>query len=188
MSSMVYPNESLPSNEDPSALPVGAIIPHPYLNPNPNVAYAAAAAAAAAVSSSSPASTVPSYPHYYGHAQPMFNVPSTVGFYPSTINPSHGHPGDFNNSSPSVASSSSSMESGRKTTLRKRQLEKNKTTNKRKLVEERDVFLSFALNVGFSSFSFRTTTKISKEMSMPMIRMMMKRINVIHAVLNRWEI
>lgn len=140
MSSMVYPTDGLSNVEDPSGVPVGTIIPHPYLNSNPNVAYAAAAAAAAAAASSgSPSSNVGQYPHYYGHSQQLFNVPQNSGFYPPTMNPNHGHPTDFNTSSPSVASSSSSIDSARKPTNRKRNADKQsstttKSTSKRKLV------------------------------------------------------
>jgi len=145
MSSMVYPTDGLSNAEDPSGVPVGTIIPHPYLNSNPNVAYAAAAAAAAAAASSgSPSSNVGQYPHYYGHSQQLFNVPQNSGFYPPTMNPSHGHPTDFNTSSPSVASSSSSIDSARKPTNRKRNADKQsstttKSTSKRKLNNDDDL-------------------------------------------------
>jgi hypothetical protein len=144
MSSIIYGNEGLPSTDDPST---ATILPHPYLNSNSNAAYATAAAAVAAVSSGSPSAIVGSYPHYYGHGLPsqqLFNMPQTTGFYQSALNP-HGHQADFSTSSPSVASSSSSIESARKPAgNRKRNLPQSdklhnttgsiKTSSKRKLV------------------------------------------------------
>jgi hypothetical protein len=139
MSSVNYGNEGgLPSNDE-TTNPSGAVIQHPYINPN---AYAAAAVAVAASSSS----TVGQYPHYYAHPLPpqqLLHVQQTPGFYPTTALNHHQHHADFSNSSPSVASSSSSIESARKTTNRKRNMttEKlpgaiapTKTTAKRKLV------------------------------------------------------
>lgn len=144
MSSMIYVNDGVPSTDD---LTAGAIIPNPYLNSNPNATYAAAAVAAAA-SSGSPSSAVGPYQHYYGHALPpqqLFNVPQTSGFYPNTLNP-HGHHGDFSTSSPSVASSSSSIESARKSSGRKRAMPNadkvpgsSKANSKRKLPTEDDL-------------------------------------------------
>lgn len=123
MSSVNYGNEIITSNDE-TANPSGAIIQHPYLNPNANVAYAAAAVAAAAASS---ASTVGPYQTYYDHGLPqtqqLLHVQPTTGFYPptaTTVLNHHPHHTDFNNSSPSVASSSSSIESSRKPTNRKR--------------------------------------------------------------------
>ncbi|CAF5186035.1 unnamed protein product [Rotaria magnacalcarata] len=117
MSSVNYGNEVITSNDE-TTNPSGAIIQHPYLNPNVNVAYAAAAAVA------SSASSIGSYQNYYDHALPtqqLLHVPPAAGFYPAaTTVLNHPHHTDFNNSSPSVASSSSSIESARKTTNRKR--------------------------------------------------------------------
>jgi hypothetical protein len=120
MSSIVYGNEGVPSNDEITNSS-GAIIQHPYLNSNANVPYPAAAVTAAAVSSSS---TVGQYQHYYGHALPpqqLLHAQQTAGFYPpiSALN-HHQHHADFSTSSPSVASSSSSIESSRKTAHRKR--------------------------------------------------------------------
>jgi len=145
MSSVSYGNEGIPSNDE-TTNSSGAIIQHPYLNPN------AYAAVAAAVSSSS---TVGQYQHYYGHPlppQPLIHVQQTAGFYPSTTGLNHHqHHADFSNSSPSVASSSSSIESSRKTNNRKRNItgtEKlsgtttvsNKTNTKRKIVDIKILF------------------------------------------------
>jgi len=120
MSSIVYGNEGVPSNDE-IANSSGAIIQHPYLNSNANVPYAAATVTAAAVSSSS---TVGQYQHYYGHGLPpqqLLHAQQTAGFYPTiTALNHHQHHADFSTSSPSVASSSSSIESSRKTAHRKR--------------------------------------------------------------------
>jgi hypothetical protein len=126
---MAYGNEGVPSNDDisnPSVVPSssGAMIQHPYLNSNTNAAYASAAVAVAAVSSASPSSAVGPYQHYYGHPLPpqqVLHVQQSTGFYPTVSALNHHHPhGDFSNSSPSVASTSSSVESSRKPTNRKR--------------------------------------------------------------------
>lgn len=114
MSSVTYGNEGIPSNDE-TINPTGTILQHPY----------AYAAVAAAVTSASNPTNVGQYQHYYGHPLPpqqLLHVQQTSGFYPTSttgLNP-HTHHIDFNNSSPSVASSSSSIESSRKTTQRKR--------------------------------------------------------------------
>ena len=119
MSSINYGHEGIPSNDE-TMNSSSAIIQNPYLNPNANAAYAAAAAAA--VGSSSTA--IGPYQHYYDHSLPpqqLLHVQQTAGFYPTPgILNHHQHHIDFNNSSPSVASSSSSIESSRKITCRKR--------------------------------------------------------------------
>ena len=124
MSSLNYGTEGLPSTDDPTN-PTGAIIQHPYLNPN---AYAAAAVAVAASTTAAAAANVGQYQHYYNHPLPpqqLLHVQPTTGFYPPTattgVNP-HVQHGDFNHSSPSVASSSSSIDSSRKTNNNKRNL------------------------------------------------------------------
>jgi hypothetical protein len=129
MSSVVYGNGSVPSNDDTSIpLPSsGAIIQHPYLASNPY-----AAVAAAAVSSASP-SSLGQYQHYYNHSLPqqqLLHVQQASSFYPSaTLNHLQQH-GDFSNSSSSVASSSSSIELSRKTTNRKRSTDKTTISTK----------------------------------------------------------
>lgn len=115
MSTINYGNEGLPSNDD-TTNPSGTVIPHAYVNPN---TYAIAAVAA------SSSANVGQYQHYYAHPLPpqqLLHVQQTGGFYPPSTGGLNHHPhhGDFSNSSPSVASSSSSIEPARKPNTRKR--------------------------------------------------------------------
>ncbi len=121
MSSVTYGNGNIPSTDDPSS---GAIIQHPYLAAN---TYAATAVAA------SP-SSLGQYQHYYGHSlsqqQQLLHTQQPATFYPpTTLNHLQQH-GDFSNSSSSVGSSTSSIESSRKTGNRKRSTDKTTTSNK----------------------------------------------------------
>ena len=188
MSSVAYGNGSLSSNEEPanSSIPLaapGAVVSHPYLATNPNVAYAAVAAA---VSSVSPSASLGQYQHYYGHALPQqqfLHVPQTAGpFYSGTGMNHLPHQGDFSNSSSSIASSSSSLESSRKASNRKRATDKpvaaSKAAGKRKAVGFAD-FLSTSRNVRSSSPTMMMT------ISMTMMMTTMKKTNVISAV-DRW--
>ncbi|UJR22736.1 hypothetical protein I4U23_025770 [Adineta vaga] len=152
MSSINYGNEGVPSNDD-MANSSGSIIQHPYLNQNTNAAYAAVAVVAAAASSAPSVPAVGQYQHYYGHplpSQQLLHVQQTTGFYPTTTGLNHHpHHADFNTSSPSVASSSSSIESSRKAGQRKRNAtgsEKlpgntvaNKAGGKRKMANDDDL-------------------------------------------------
>jgi hypothetical protein len=148
MSSIVFGNGSMPSNDDTSnaTMPLttsGAIIAHPYLTSNTNSNYPVTSVVTAASAVSASSSLGP-YQHYYGHSVPQqqfLQVPSGTPFYPTVNANPLPHHGDFSNSSSSVASSSSSIESTRKTSGRKRPTDKNvmsnKSTVKRKAVGQR---------------------------------------------------
>ena len=150
MSLMTYGNDGTPTttttthDASTASSSPGAIVQHPYLNSNAYSA-AAAVAAAAAAAAASPSSIVAQYPHYYGHSQQLFNVQPGAGFYPTAGPPNpHQHHGEFGTSSPSIASSSSSVDSSRKTAHRRRNAEKihgtgapAKSNTKRKIVSGR---------------------------------------------------